>query len=487
MDANDRELLSTFSAFMKRCLEYFDTDDTSPTLVEVLRDHLGRPPATVPVARVDINAAEFVNLDVAVQTLIDDCGGSTLVGIGGGEQRHHMTLGDLVAGGWAGQIRTAAVDRSRVATGPNSTREAIAFGAHLFRFPDAEGEPVALLQRQAHPQFGRQAGLEVIAPAEVAQEVLSRIKTNMSRHSVFRGQVISFTEVGGEYEPSTGGITFHARPTVAADAVVLPPGSLDRVERHVVGTARHRAALEAANQHLKRGLLLYGPPGTGKTHTVRYLLSQLEGVTCFLLSGNSLRFIAETATMAQALQPSVVVLEDVDLIAEDRDVHGPQPLLFSLLDAMDGLAGESDIAFILTTNRADLLEAALSQRPGRVDLALHVPLPDERERIGLLRLYAGSLPISDGALAEAAARTEGVTASFFKELSRRTVLVAAEEDVIVNDELFARALDEMLSDAESLTRTLLGGRTHNDDDGHSGVHPAAAPFFGYPKTEEDCC
>ena len=38
--------------------------------------------------------------------------------------------------------------------------------------------------------------------------------------------------------------------------------------------------------------------------------------------------------------PSVVVLEDVDLIAEDRDRHGPQPLLFSLLDAMDGLASE---------------------------------------------------------------------------------------------------------------------------------------------------
>ena len=81
-----------------------------------------------------------------------------------------------------------------------------------------------------------------------------------------------------------------------------------------------------------------------------------------------------------------MVLEDVDLIAEHREMHmGPQPLLFTLLDAMDGLTAEADVAFILTTNRADLLEAALSQRPGRVDLAVEIPLPDEAARRALLR------------------------------------------------------------------------------------------------------
>jgi len=42
---------------------------------------------------------------------------------------------------------------------------------------------------------------------------------------------------------------------------------------------------------------------------------------------------------------------------------GPQPLLLTLLDAMDGLTAEADVAFVLTTDRADLLEEALSQRP----------------------------------------------------------------------------------------------------------------------------
>ncbi|MDO5498630.1 MAG: ATP-binding protein [Propionibacteriaceae bacterium] len=485
MDTDDREILATFSAFMRRCLDYVEPgDEAAPVLVDVLREHLGQAPTSFPIARMDIHPAEFVNLDVAVQALVDDCGGGSLVGVGGGEQRHHMTLGDLLQGGWSGQIRSAAVDRARVATGPTTTREAVSFGAHLFSFPGPDGDPVVLLQRQSDPRHGRTAGLEVLAAPETAEAVLSRIRQNMSDHNVFRAQVVSFAEVSEEYEPSTGGISFHERPRIDADQVILPAGALERIHRHIVGTARHRAALQAAGQHLKRGLLLYGPPGTGKTHTVRHLIGSLEGVTCFLLSGNSLRFIAETATMAQALQPSVVVLEDVDLIAEDRGMHGPQPLLFSLLDAMDGLSGESDIAFILTTNRADLLEDALSQRPGRVDLALHVPRPDAEERLALLRLYAGSLPLRAPALGRASERPDGVTASFFKELGRRTVLVAAEAGTEVNDDLLTEVLDEMLSDAETLTRTLLGVEPPSAEaGGRAEPNPLAGNFFTPP---EDC-
>ena len=51
-------------------------------------------------------------------------------------------------------------------------------------------------------------------------------------------------------------------------------------------------------------------------------------------------YVAAAAQIARAHQPAIVVLEDCDLIAEDRDHRhfggGPSPLLFTLLDAMDG-------------------------------------------------------------------------------------------------------------------------------------------------------
>jgi DNA polymerase III delta prime subunit len=263
-------------------------------------------------------------------------------------------------------------------------------------------------------------------------------------------------------------MTFVERPDLPAEHVILPDGALDRVSHHVVGIGAQREHLREHGQHLKRGILLYGPPGTGKTHTVRHLLSVTPGTTAVLLSGSALGEIHAAAKVARAHQPAIVVLEDVDLVAEDRSFGmGPKPLLFEVLDALDGLDADADVAFLLTTNRVADLEIALSQRPGRVDLAVEIPLPDEPGRRRLFRLYAAGL-FSDAALAAAAARSEGTTASFAKELVRRAVLHAALAGAEPGDDHLEKALDELLSDAESLTRSLLGVGTSPFGDGPLG-------------------
>jgi ATP-dependent Zn protease len=134
------------------------------------------------------------------------------------------------------------------------------------------------------------------------------------------------------------------------------------------------------------------------------------------------------------------------------------------MEALDGLAEDSDIAFVLTTNRPDLLETALVQRPGRVDLAVEIPLPDLTARRMLLDLYARGLPLSPACLGDVAARTAGTTASLAKELLRRVVLHAAEQGVPVGDQVMETVLDELLDDRERLTRSLVGAAPGPDDD-----------------------
>ncbi|HET6271000.1 MAG TPA: AAA family ATPase, partial [Arthrobacter sp.] len=164
-----------------------------------------------------------------------------------------------------------------------------------------------------------------------------------------------------------------------------------------------------------------------------------------------------------------------DLIAEDRSFgHGPQPLLFEVLDAMDGLDNDADVAFVLTTNRVDMLERALAQRPGRVDLAVDVPLPAQAERIRLVNLYARGIPFSTSAVQDAAVRTEGTTASFARELVRRAVVAAALEGVPVADSHLGKAVDELMADGEALTRSLLG----SGGEGDGGPLPGGADFGG---------
>ena len=147
--------------------------------------------------------------------------------------------------------------------------------------------------------------------------------------------------------------------------------------------------------------------------------------TRIALTRPSLVAVGAVTDLARALVPSVVVLEDVDLVAEERSL-GPSssPVLFDLLDAMDGAAPDADLLFLLTTNRADLLEPALAARPGRVDIAVEIALPDALARERLLTLYGQNVPLdlTQEDVQLTVERTDGTTASFLKELIRRAVL-----------------------------------------------------------------
>jgi ATP-dependent 26S proteasome regulatory subunit len=158
--------------------------------------------------------------------------------------------------------------------------------------------------------------------------------------------------------------------------------------------------------------------------------------------------LSDAVSLARELQPAIVVLEDVDLVAEDRALHqdaGQGPLLFDLLNEMDGLEHDADIVFALTTNRVDVLERALIERPGRIDLAVEISLPDGDGRKRLIELYAQGLDLRVNDLAPIIAETDGMSASFVKEMLRRATLLSAVAGMAptITDEHLREALDEL--------------------------------------------
>lgn len=440
------------------------------SLVVRLRDHLGSEPLELPVVGASYPPYDHANVHLALTAWFGE--GAELVGVSGMHRGHHTLSELLELAGRHEEFGVGPVDYAHVPVSPDDEVACVSFGFFLGTGPDG---PVAALMRAPRPEFGSaDVRVEVLARnREAAKRLLRELPALIAERNVFRGQVISFE--GSEFGPGVGPFRFHRRPTLTRADIVLADGVLERVERQVVGVARHRTTLREAGQHLRRGLLLYGPPGTGKTHTVRFLLSELPDFTVVLLAGMTIGLIHQACALARMLQPALVVLEDCDLVAEARDFHHgmANPLLFQVLNEMDGLADEADVAFLLTTNRADLLEPALSQRPGRVDLAVEIPLPDADGRRRLLELYGPRLRLDETELAEVVERIDGTTASFSKELVRRAVLIAAERgsaETTAAD--VRRAVDELLSDRDALTRRLLGGR-HEDGDQLRGGHTGA--------------
>ncbi|MDF2563518.1 MAG: family ATPase [Microbacterium sp.] len=419
---DDRDLMRAVSGYIQHVNE-LAAREVSPSrtpLGDVVSDHLGTDASQISVVVEHIADHRLVDADVALNALGGN-GEGRLVGVTGGDQRHHQGLAEWITNPHA-RYAPGPVDYTERATGPSSSARVVSLGVRLLHF---EGAPIVLAQRAAAPQFGRQAAaLEVMGADDAAvTRFLECLRRTMIECSVLRGQVLSFqpTEYGHD-----AGATFVQRPLVAAEDIVLGDGVLEEIVQHVIAIGEQSEALRRAGQHLKRGVLLYGPPGTGKTLTVRHLLAATPGITAVVLTGSSIRFISAAAEIARTFQPALVVLEDIDLVAMER--HGsPQPLLFEVLDALDGLDGDADVAFIMTTNRVEVLERALAERPGRVDLAVEVPLPAPSERRRLFRRYAHGLPYTDAVLDAAAERAEGTTGSFAKELMRRSVLRAVQD------------------------------------------------------------
>jgi ATPase family associated with various cellular activities (AAA) len=462
-----REFAAAFRTFLEWIHTSFGEENEVSALVRGSLDSGG---AGHSVVSRELAPFEQVNLQTALNAWSAGAGRAVQVhGIAMPPHYGDITLQQLVAGESLPPLRLTAPALADLPNGPGTTLGCLRLA--LLLVTDQHGRYVVMVQ--APNDHNEALQIEIAGlPVEVAQGLLAELDRLRADLNVYRGHLldVSLNQMGGVV------LTFAGPSGIGRDAVVLPASVLDRVERHALAVAGHRDVLLAAGQHLKRGLLLYGPPGTGKTHTTRYLLGQMDGYTRLVLTGRSLVAVGAVTDLARALQPAVVVLEDVDLVAEERSL-GPasSPVLFDLLDAMDGAAPDADLLFLLTTNRADLLEPALAARPGRVDVAVEIALPDGPARKRLLTLYGRNVPLelTGEDVDLAVERTEGTTASFLKELIRRAVLESLHDDpalTAVTGAHLARALDDLLDAAQAVTRTLHG----------VGVDPADLPPGGLP-------
>lgn len=344
------------------------------------------------------------------------------------------------------------------------TTKVVVSGLYLLR---PEGTPpfVAMLSRTS---------LDVIAPTPAdAQQALDRILTESRKRNVYRGQVLVVEQAGfsaANGEPDFQ-IHFHDLPAVSRDQIVLPDEVLKVVERNVIGLLSHANVLRKAGRSTRHGVLFHGPPGVGKTMVTKYLARACPDYTVVLLTGRQLRLVRESCLLARLLQPALVVIEDVDLIAIDREQSFDTTLLHELMDEMDGLGTKADVIFLLTTNRPRMLEKALAARPGRVDQAVYFPLPDRDCRRRLFEHFSHGLDLTEVETDPLLDRTDGASPAFIEELFRKSALMAAErgehsDPLRVTNADFDAAVRELVEFGGALTQNLLGYRSDPD----AGTH-----------------
>jgi transitional endoplasmic reticulum ATPase len=173
----------------------------------------------------------------------------------------------------------------------------------------------------------------------------------------------------------------------------------------------------------KRGVLIAGPPGTGKTTIGRALARRLRG-KFFLIDGtfisgssNFYRRIHQVFEGAKQNAPSVIFIDDSDVIFENGKEHG---LYRYLLTALDGLESESAgrVCVMMTAMDVGALPPALV-RSGRVELWLETRLPDRTARLEILRDLMRSVPppFSEADVEKLADETDELTGADVKRVT----------------------------------------------------------------------
>lgn len=343
----------------------------------------------------------------------------------------HLDLGSIVGSDFH-SIATRKVSAPSIKLMNVDYQKEDAFPDECFwAFRDPNGV-TGIWRLRTAPHLGTMVELAVDRMGNEAK-FISELGDLSIEHSVYRNKLVQVDyrpaiedEYGEVHVASELAITFRADPEITPDKIVLDPEVEPVLERNVTRFHRMRERLSVLGVPLQRGILLYGPPGTGKTYTCQHLYHRLKPITMIVVSGKGLNEVRSICNFARMLQPTVILLEDVDLMFASREINLYSSSLGEMMDELDGFQRDEAVMFILTTNAIDRLEKAIKDRPGRVSQCIYLGPPTSDLRKRYLARFVERYDTSRLSLDDVSKLCDGASQAFLKELVHRAVQIAAE-------------------------------------------------------------
>lgn len=264
----------------------------------------------------------------------------------------------------------------------------------------------------------------------------------------------------------------------------------------VVDFLRDPSKFQKLGGRIPKGILMVGPPGTGKTLLAKAIAGEAK-VPFFTMAGSDFveMFVGVGASRVRDLfeqakknAPCIIFIDEIDAVGRKRGGAGfsgghdeREQTLNQMLVEMDGFEGSEGVIIIAATNRADVLDDALT-RPGRFDRQVTVDLPNVKGREQILQVHLKKVPLADDVDAMQIARgTPGYSGAQLANLVNEAALFAARKNKrVVTMEDFEQARDKINMGPERRSNTMTEKEIIN-----TAYHEAGHVIVGYLMPEHD--
>ena len=222
----------------------------------------------------------------------------------------------------------------------------------------------------------------------------------------------------------------HLDNEVNWDDVILPENILECAKNNVFELFKVSKILAENNIAMKRGVIFSGPPGVGKTMLIKSIINHVDSTVIYVLPSHikNIKDINLICEMAKDLAPTLLVIEDIDYIAEDRNDSQLTGLAIELMNKLDGLESMDGVITLASTNMVEKIENAIKNRPGRFDRVIRFDEPNEECRLKMLYNFTKNCKLEkDVNLEKIAQKTKGMTGAYIKDLCNYSAMLAAIE------------------------------------------------------------
>lgn len=255
-------------------------------------------------------------------------------------------------------------------------------------------------------------------------DLSTEVRKWMRENNFLRGEKLEFLPRG------TLGFLDYGR-NLNWKSIILSKELKDEMALNIIFPLSNEELCVRHNIPWRRGVLLAGIAGTGKTQFARVLCNVLDDEVTVIWATPKALYDEEKIKLlfdaARYFSPCLLIIEDIDFIGKSRD-YVTDPTVGELLTQLDGNSPNHGVFVLATTNRPELLDKALIERPSRFDVKLIFELPNPEQRLEMIKYFCVGKRFNKVTHRDIVGMTNGFTGAYIKEVITYATLLSLKQN-----------------------------------------------------------